>query len=301
MNARLATAIVASIGLALVGCDGGGQARTIHGQINVTDYGLKAPVVLVESSNHLSYVAQVAVNGSFRISVPSGQSYRLTLADGTSAGSLALVSHILWTSKGQNFVWAKVQKGATINFGLIRPMNAPHTSPAAPAPSAGNGQGENDDDQCDEDDDAQGDEQGPSGTPASSCQPPMTPPSNPPVCMPGGSGGMGNSSGDQDDNCDQDNNAQGDDDRDGNGSGAMCGDGGSGDDNNQGDDNAQGNEDEDDGNGSGCVKHVPTCPPAGGTGGSGGGGGGGAGGGGGGAGGGGMAPPDMSTGTGPIG
>jgi hypothetical protein len=252
MNARRALGILASIGLAaLAGCDSS-SPRTIHGQINVSDYSLRQPVVLVESSSHSSYVANVAATGRFSITVPAGQTYRVTLADRTAAGPIALVSRILWSAKGQTFVWAKVAKGSSINFGTIRPMNGTTAASPAAAPSS-NSQGEDDDSQCDEDDDAQGDEQGPTGS-GTTC--PMTPPSNPPLCMPGG---MGNSSGDQDENCDQDDQANGDDDRDGNG--GTCSDGGSGDDNNQGDDNAQGNEDEDDGDGHGCMTHIPTCPP----------------------------------------
>jgi hypothetical protein len=256
MNVRWA--IAASLALALVGCDSG-QPRTIHGQINVSDYGVGAPVVLVESASHSTYVARVSATGRFSIAVPSGQSYRLTLANGTTTGPLALVSRILWSKKGQNFVWATVGKGSTIQLGLIRPVGASAT--AAGSAYTGASEGENDDSQCDEDDDSQGDEQGPAGSGAS-CQPAMQPPSNPPLCM---AGAMGSSSGDRDDDCDEDNQDHGDDDRDGNG--GACGDGGtvsSGNDDNQGDDNAQGNENEDDndGNGHGCVKHVPSCPPA---------------------------------------
>jgi hypothetical protein len=283
MNARLALGVVASIGLALTGCDNS-QPRTFHGQINVSDYGLHQPVVMVESSNKLSYVANVSAAGKFTVAVPAGQSYRLTLADRTAAGPLALVSRILWSAKGQNFVWAKVAKGSTINFGVIRPVGASGANPSTTGASVGsqgqnsNGQGENDDSQCDEDDDAQGDEQGPAGS-SGTCQPPMQPPSNPPLCMPGS---MGDSQGDHDEDCDHDDHDYGDDDRDGSGgSAAQCRDGGtmsSGDDDNQGNDNAQGNENEDDGDGddgNGCVKHVPKCPPAGS--------------------GGGMAAPDMGT------
>src|SRR5262249_23638167 len=143
MNARWALGIVASIGLALVGCDSS-QPRTLHGQINVSDYGLSQPVVLVESSNHLAYVADVSATVRFRLAVPSGHSYRLTLADRTTAGPLALVSRILWTAKGQNFVWAKLGKGSAINFGVIRPMGAPTGSSPGVQGQNSNGQGEND-------------------------------------------------------------------------------------------------------------------------------------------------------------
>jgi hypothetical protein len=275
MNARWAPGILlASIGLALAGCDSG-QSRTFHGQINMSDYGLRQPVVLVESGNNLGYVARVSATGSFSIAVPSGQSYRLTLADRTTAGPLALVSRILWSAKGQSFAWARIGNGSTINFGLIRPLGATVSgpSPSSPGLSAGNNQGqnsnsqgENDDSQCDENDDAQGDEQGPAGSGAT-CQPQMLPPSNPPLCMPGS---IGSSKGDRDEDGEQDDHDYGDDDRDGNGGpAAQCGDGGvmmgGGDDDNQGNDNAQGNENEDDddgANGKRCVKHVPMCPPA---------------------------------------
>jgi hypothetical protein len=238
----------------------------LHGQINMSDYSLKQPVVLVESGANQGYVARVSATGSFSVAVPSGQSYRLTLADRTNGGPLALVSRILWSAKGQNFVWAKIGNGSTINFGLIRPLGATAAGPSqpAPTPTAGNHQGQDDDSQCDEDDDAQGDEQGPAGTSAT-CPPKMRPPTNPPLCM---AGSLGKSKGDRDEEGDEDNQNHGDDDRDGNGaSSAQCGDGGvmmSGDDDNQGNDNAQGNEDEDDDDGASgkrCVKHVPTCPP----------------------------------------
>ena len=120
MNSRLALGIVASIGL-LAGCNNA-PPRALHGQINVSSYSLHQPVVLVESSNHLSYVAAVSATGKFSLSVPAGQSYRVTLADRTAAGPLALVSRIMWTAKGQSFVWAKVGKGTAINFGVIAPL-----------------------------------------------------------------------------------------------------------------------------------------------------------------------------------
>jgi hypothetical protein len=264
MNARWAPGIVALMVLTLAGCDNS-QPRSIHGQINLSDYSLRQPTVLVESGSHLSYVARVSATGSFSITVPAGQSYRLTLADRTTTGSLALASRILWSAKGQNFVWAKIGGGSTINFGLIRPVGATVSRASDDEGQNGNSQGQNDDSQCDEDDNAQGNEEGPGPTDGGvSCRPPMQPPSNPPLCMPGST--LGNSTGDRDEDGDQDNHDYGDDDRDGNGvSAAQC-DGGvmvSGDDDNQGNDNAQGNEDEDDGDGNGkrCVAHVPTCPP----------------------------------------
>jgi hypothetical protein len=278
MMTRWMPMIVASIGMALLGCNNSGssQARTVHGQINVSDYGLRQPVVLVESSSKAGYTAAVSATGNFSVAVPAGQSYRVTVADRTSTGALALVSRVLWSAKGKTFVWAKIANGSTLDFGVIRPLGATSGTSVGNAQGQNNDdQGENDDDQCDDNDDAQGDEQGQAGS-SGSCQPPMGPPSNPPVCMPGS---LGTSKGDRDQDCDQDDHDYGDDDRDDDGgAGAQCGDGGvmsGGDDDNQGDDNHQGNEDEDDGNGSGgqhCVTHVPTCPPAsgGGTGGAGG-------------------------------
>jgi hypothetical protein len=262
MKLRWAPGIVASLVLGVVGCNNS-QPRTLQGRINLSSYNLHQPGVLVESSGHASYVASVSASGRFSIAVPSGKSYRLTLTDRTSAGSLALVSRILWSGNGQHFVWGRIGSGSAVNFGLIRPLGSGVAGASQSASGSGNDQGENDDSQCDENDDAQGDEQGPAGT-SGTCAPQTPPPSNPPLCMPGT---MGNSSGDHDEGCDQDGNSQGDDDRDGNGATAgQCGDGGvmSGDDDNQGDDNAQGNEDQDDDGAGGmrCVKHVPPCPPA---------------------------------------
>jgi hypothetical protein len=267
MKSLKAAGLVVSLGLLALGCDNGGS-RTLHGQISTADYSLTQPVMLIESASHLSYVANISSTGQFRIRVPAGQSYRVTLANRTSTGSLALVSRVLWSGHGQNFVWAKVGTGSTIEFGLVRPLNAGAATAVGGLSTQTTGaddQGQDNDDQCDDDDNSQGDEQGQADS-GSTCTPPLSPPSNPSLCMPGA---MGDSKGDHDDDgADQDNDSQGDDDRDGKGSSMVCGDGGvmmSGGDNNQGDDNAQGNEDEDDDSQGGhhCVKHVPPCPPPG--------------------------------------
>jgi hypothetical protein len=261
MRSHRMAAFIASVGLfAAAGCGAPSTqpSRTISGQVNLSDYRIGQPAVLVESSRRLSYVAALSSTGKFRLAVPSGQSYRLTLTNRTAGGQLELVSRILWTTHSKTIVWAKVSGGAPINFGLIRPVGT--TSPVTPqAPGGGatgaNSQGDNDD--CDDNDDAQGDEQG-QGDAGAACATP--PPSNPPLCSPG-PGSMSNSQGDQDDDVGEDTQDEGDDDRDGN-----CGDGGvksgpTDDDNAQGNNNLQGqDDDEGDDDGMRCTVHIPPCP-----------------------------------------
>jgi hypothetical protein len=258
MKAFWAPGAVAAIALAFAGCNSGSQQqpRTFQGQINLSDYSVSQPVVLVESSDSLGYVAQVSASGSFSITVPSGQSFRLTLADQTTGGQLALASRILWSAKGQTFVWAKIGNGSTINFGLIRPLGASVSR-------ASDDGGEKDDGECDDDDDDRGRADGGASCPPRT-QPPMQPPSNPPLCMPSTS--VGSSKGDRDEDGEEDDRNYGGDDRDGTGgSAAQCSDGGvmvSGGDDSQRPHNARVTESESDDDGARCVKHVPTCPPA---------------------------------------
>jgi hypothetical protein len=228
----------------------------LHGQISASDYSLSQPAVLVESGSQLSYVAAVSATGSFTISVPAGQSYRLTLTDRTPTGTLALVSRILWSAGGQDFVWAKIGSGAAINLGLIRPLSATEVATSQPLHGLSESQGENDDDQCDEDDDAQGDEQGPSGK-GGTCQPKVQAPVHPSLCV---SPKHVDSKGDRDEKegCDKDGKDHGDDDRDDDhGFARVCSDGGVK--MSSGELKSEDDEGDDDGSRS-CVKHVPKCP-----------------------------------------
>jgi hypothetical protein len=251
------TLTLAAAALTFFGCNHDSpQTQTIQGQINLSDYNLNHPQLLVEST-HASYVAPVAASGRFSVSVPAGSSYRLTLTDRTASGALSLVSRVLWSAQGHTFVWGLV-RGTSTNLGLIRPISAAAAAPAAGL-QAQSDQGENDDSQCDENDDAQGDEQGPNGAAANTCTS-KPPASHPDLCKPTT---CSDSKGDRDDDADEDNNAQGNDDRDDQGeNGAACVDGGtaSDNDNSQGNNNNQG-ENED--NGGGCKVHIPACTGAG--------------------------------------
>jgi hypothetical protein len=126
-------------------CGSSTPARTITGQLQAGAYRVNNPVVIAQGADHRVFVTHVTGSGSFQLSVPTGVSYRLLLANTTHSGYRA-ISRILWPSKSQ---WANVGPGPVLNFKSIHPRGS---ATASTPPMGGNSQGEDRDDQDEEDD-----------------------------------------------------------------------------------------------------------------------------------------------------
>src|SRR5437773_8625142 len=94
--------------LSLVGCSGSVGTREVTGRLASGTYGLDNPVVVAESSNHRVFVASVSKNGSFRLTLPPGQAYRMTLANSTRSGTYQAVARVSWPLASGSSRWAQL-------------------------------------------------------------------------------------------------------------------------------------------------------------------------------------------------
>lgn len=96
--------------------------RTIAGALSSSyDGRLDNPVVIARALDGRSFASAVTSRGAFRITVPSGATYRLTLANKRPAGDFKVLSRINWPGSS---TWAKVGAGRTILLGTVRPAAA---------------------------------------------------------------------------------------------------------------------------------------------------------------------------------
>lgn len=109
----------AALALALpLGCGQSAPTRTITGQLTMSAFPTDNPVVIAQSAGQRAFVTAVSPTGRFSITVPAGQSYRLTLANTLKAGGYAGISKINWPGAGR---WAQVGPGGTLALGAIHP------------------------------------------------------------------------------------------------------------------------------------------------------------------------------------
>lgn len=121
MKTLLTRSSLALLALAL-GCSNSTPTRNLTGQVTVSAYSVKNPFVIARSTAGRTFVTNVSSTGAFKLTVPTGASYRLVLADRTN-GKFTAVSRISWPIASRAH-WAKVRIGSTIQFGAIHPRAA---------------------------------------------------------------------------------------------------------------------------------------------------------------------------------
>jgi hypothetical protein len=102
----------------LIGCSAP-PPRVITGQLHASDFTLDNPVVVAESADSRVFVTHVFADGSFRLEVPAGVAYRLTLANSTVTSAYTTVARINWPLASGPSRWAVVQPGAPLDLGDI--------------------------------------------------------------------------------------------------------------------------------------------------------------------------------------
>jgi hypothetical protein len=95
------------------GCSNHSATRSLSGQLTPGAFTLDNAVVIAHAASGKSFVADVSAVGGFHMLLPTGDSYRLTLADSTRAGVYADVAAIRWPVAGGS-TWARVGAGAPI-------------------------------------------------------------------------------------------------------------------------------------------------------------------------------------------
>lgn len=114
-----------ALSFALVGCvgsfDGSSSTeRVVTGKIVTSTYQLNNPVVVAESSDHHVYVTHLMKDGSFRLQIPTGVAYRITLANSTrSSTGYTSVARMNWPLESGPARWAKIGSGDTLDLGHV--------------------------------------------------------------------------------------------------------------------------------------------------------------------------------------
>lgn len=95
--------------------------REVTGHLDTRAFAVSrgAVVVAVSDKNRL-FSSGLTRKGGFRLSLPTGEKYRLILAEPTSRGYRA-VSRIRWLTSGGTSRWAMLKEGPRIRFAMIQP------------------------------------------------------------------------------------------------------------------------------------------------------------------------------------
>ncbi len=113
--------------LALVGlgaCNSVGTGRTVSGQLVPGVYPVSNATVLAYSTSGKVYGTHLRADGSFRLHVAAGATYRLLIANPTPSGTYRAVTRITWPSQGGRTQWAHIGAGGRISLGSIRPLGS---------------------------------------------------------------------------------------------------------------------------------------------------------------------------------
>ena len=97
-------------------------ATELSGQVAAGAYALDNPVVIAAAEDGSTYVTHVRADRGFRLIVPSGSRYDLTLANSTRAGTYAIVSHINWRTAKEPTRYLRPDGGA-VDLGTVSPID----------------------------------------------------------------------------------------------------------------------------------------------------------------------------------
>jgi hypothetical protein len=114
---RHALALLAS--LSLFACNQASPTREISGRLGSGITGLSKPVMIAESSDLRVFVAPISKSGTFRLALPAGVSYRITLANTVRAGVYTAVGKVHWPLQSGARRWATVGAGDALDLGVV--------------------------------------------------------------------------------------------------------------------------------------------------------------------------------------
>jgi hypothetical protein len=107
--------------LSLIGCSGGAGTRDVTGRLTTQAYPLDNPVIVAESSDHRVWIAHLSQSGAFKLTIPTGVSYRLTLANSTRSGTYQALARVNWPLSTGPARWAQLGAGDTLALGHVAP------------------------------------------------------------------------------------------------------------------------------------------------------------------------------------
>jgi hypothetical protein len=82
------------------------------------------PVVIAESSEGATYLSHVHADLTFRVTVPVGSTYRLSLANSTRAGSYVIISHLNWDDDVDGMTaFAQLDDAREVALGVVQPVD----------------------------------------------------------------------------------------------------------------------------------------------------------------------------------
>ena len=112
----LLTSLLAGFGLAA--CSGGSPA-VLTGAITQGQYALDNPVVIATSLGGATYLSHIQRDGTFRLTVPVGATYALSLANTVAPGKYGTMSRIDWGTADGAVRYLSIAKGGTIALGHV--------------------------------------------------------------------------------------------------------------------------------------------------------------------------------------
>lgn len=123
-------AALAAFGL-VVGCSSntthapttGPATRAVTGQLSTPAYALDNAVVIARSRSGRQFVGAVQADGSFRVTVPTRESYRLLVANTLKSGGFSIISRMSWSSGLRKVAWAHVGAGPVVTLGRVHPAS----------------------------------------------------------------------------------------------------------------------------------------------------------------------------------
>ena len=133
---------------ALAGCSNA-PTRSVSGQLRVDMSAMNHPVVIAQSSDHRTFVADVTSSGRFTLQLPAGASYRMSLASTTRSGIYTTTARINWPLQSGAARWATLGGGGAINLGAVFERGS---SPSGTATSESEHGDDDDHGDCHEDD-----------------------------------------------------------------------------------------------------------------------------------------------------
>jgi hypothetical protein len=104
---------------------------TVQGTVSEELYSADVQAVALGNDGR-TFWAPIDVDGDFKLSLPTGQNYRVVLVRPAADGTSAVVAELAVTGGQGDATWLKGDHAATVRLGLIRAAAGP-ASPGAPA------------------------------------------------------------------------------------------------------------------------------------------------------------------------
>ncbi len=126
MSKRLLVAVLGlATGVVASGCSSSQDSyRTISGQVDAQAYALDNAAIVAHASDGKTYLAAIARDGRFSLTLPVGVRQSLAIANHTKQGTLREISLLTWHGISARTRTIMLRAGAAIDLGAIHPVGA---------------------------------------------------------------------------------------------------------------------------------------------------------------------------------